>query len=72
VVDVHSHVIESQKLVEKRVRKALEVLRPEQLWIDPDCGMKTRNREEAVDKLRVMVEVTKAVRAQLGKSREKS
>jgi 5-methyltetrahydropteroyltriglutamate--homocysteine methyltransferase len=65
-------VIESQKLVEKRVRKALEVLRPEQLWIDPDCGMKTRTREEAVDKLRVVVEVTKAVRAQLGKSREKS
>jgi 5-methyltetrahydropteroyltriglutamate--homocysteine methyltransferase len=62
VIDVHSHVVENQKLVEKRIRRALEVLRPEQLWIDPDCGMKTRTKEEAVDKLRVMVKSVEKMR----------
>jgi 5-methyltetrahydropteroyltriglutamate--homocysteine methyltransferase len=62
VVDVHSHVVEKASLVKKRVDKALEVLKPEQLWIDPDCGMKTRTYEEAVGKLQVMVKIVEAAR----------
>ncbi|MDI6820102.1 MAG: methionine synthase [Candidatus Hodarchaeaceae archaeon] len=63
VVDVHSHVIEGIGLVKRRIGRALEVLSPEQLWIDPDCGLKTRTREEAIGKLRAMVEAVKEVRA---------
>lgn len=65
VVDVHSHVVEESGLVKKRIDKALEVLKPERLWIDPDCGLKTRTYEEAVNKLKVMVKATKDIRLKL-------
>ncbi|MGQ9788618.1 MAG: methionine synthase [Candidatus Hadarchaeaceae archaeon] len=65
VLDVHSHVVESVETIENRIKKALEVLRPEQLWIDPDCGLKTRSREEAVAKLKNMVEAVRRIRADL-------
>jgi len=67
VVDVHSHVVEDVKTARERIRRALEVLKPEQLWIDPDCGLKTRTREEAIGKLRAMVEATREIRKSLGK-----
>jgi 5-methyltetrahydropteroyltriglutamate--homocysteine methyltransferase len=65
VVDVHSHVIEDVATVKKRIQRALEVLKPEQLWIDPDCGLKTRTTEEAIAKLKVLVKATKEIRASL-------
>jgi 5-methyltetrahydropteroyltriglutamate--homocysteine methyltransferase len=65
VVDVHSHLIEDVATVKKRIRRALEVLKPEQLWIDPDCGLKTRTTEEAIAKLKVLVKATKEIRASL-------
>ncbi len=67
VVDVHSHVVETAEVVKGRIDRALEVLRPEQLWIDPDCGLKTRTREEAIGKLRAMVDATQEVRGSLEK-----
>ena len=65
VVDVHSHVIEDVETVKKRIERALEVLKPEQLWIDPDCGLKTRTTEETIAKLNVLVKATKEMRASL-------
>ncbi|MFB0500539.1 MAG: methionine synthase [Candidatus Hadarchaeaceae archaeon] len=65
VIDVHSHVVENTTTVEQRIKRALEVLKPEQLWIDPDCGLKTRTQEEAANKLKVMVEATRKVRNDL-------
>ncbi|PIU13357.1 MAG: hypothetical protein COT21_02190 [Hadesarchaea archaeon CG08_land_8_20_14_0_20_51_8] len=65
VVDVHSHVIEDIETVKKRIQRALEVLRPEQLWIDPDCGLKTRTTEEAIAKLKTLVKATKEIRENL-------
>jgi 5-methyltetrahydropteroyltriglutamate--homocysteine methyltransferase len=65
VVDVHSHVIEDVETVKKRIKRALEVLKPEQIWIDPDCGLKTRTTEEAIAKLKVLVKATKEMRASL-------
>ena len=64
VVDVHSHVVEDAGTVEKRLEQALEVLTPEQVWVDPDCGLKTRSVEEAQEKLRVLVEATRRLREQ--------
>ncbi len=66
VVDVHSHVVEPPEVVEKRIRAALQVLRPERVWVDPDCGLKTRTREEAVGKLRSIVEATRKIRKEMG------
>ncbi|MFC2747523.1 MAG: hypothetical protein ACFN4I_04630, partial [Campylobacter concisus] len=41
----------------------LEVLPKEQLWINPDCGLKTRKWEEVEPSLKNMVEAVKIVRA---------
>jgi len=62
VVDVHSHIVEDQALVEQRVRQALKVLPPDSIWVDPDCGLKTRTIEEAIGKMKVTVAAAKALR----------
>ncbi len=67
VVDSHDHQVETREAVVAGIRKALEVLRPEQITIDPDCGLKTRTWEEAERKLAVMVEAVGEVRAELAK-----
>ncbi len=65
VLDVHSHRVETVDEVVGAIKRALEVLRPEQIYVDPDCGLKTRTWEEARDKLAVMVEGTRKVREEL-------
>jgi 5-methyltetrahydropteroyltriglutamate--homocysteine methyltransferase len=64
VTDVHSHVIESKEQVKAWINRALEVFRPEQVWVDPDCGLKTRTWEESRAKLQVMVEAVREIRAE--------
>ncbi len=66
VLDVHSHVVETPAVVKERIEKALQVIRPETLWVDPDCGLKTRTVEEAQGKLRAMVAAVQEVRQDLG------
>ncbi len=62
VVDVHNHQIEDSATVRKRVEQALTILPKEKIWVDPDCGLKTRTVDEAVEKLRVCVVAAKAYR----------
>ncbi len=71
VVDVHSHRIESTEEVVANLKEALTVFRPEQIYVDPDCGLKTRSPQEAIQKLRVVVEATRAVREWLAGSNGK-
>ena len=66
VVDVHSHVIETVDDVVAEIKRGLEVLPPERLFIDPDCGLKTRTWDESADKLRVIMEGVHKVRKELG------
>ena len=66
VVDVHSHVLESVEEVKQNIHRGLKALPPEQIFVDPDCGLKTRTVEEAKDKMRVIAEATKAVKQELG------
>jgi 5-methyltetrahydropteroyltriglutamate--homocysteine methyltransferase len=66
VLDVHSHRVESREEVKEGIRRGLEVLRPEQMYVDPDCGLKTRTVDEAFAKLRVLVDAVREVRAELG------
>ena len=65
VVDVHTHQIEPVSEVVANLRRSLKVFKPKQIYVDPDCGLKTRTPEEAKDKLRVVVEAARAVRAKL-------
>lgn len=66
VLDVHSHIIEKKDEVKANIRKALEVFPVEKVYIDPDCGLKTRTPDEAEAKLRVMVEAVKEVKEEHG------
>jgi 5-methyltetrahydropteroyltriglutamate--homocysteine methyltransferase len=62
VVDVHSHIKDSAGAVRERVQQALTILPKERVWVDPDCGLKTRTVEEAVEKLRSCVTAAKSFR----------
>jgi len=66
VVDVHDHVVETADAIRERIERVLEVLPPERVWINPDCGLKTRTLDEARGKLAAMVDATRAVRSARG------
>lgn len=63
VYDIHSPRIPSVEEMKQQIHALLEVLPANQLWINPDCGLKTRGWSESTAALRNMVEATKAVRA---------
>jgi 5-methyltetrahydropteroyltriglutamate--homocysteine methyltransferase len=65
VYDIHSPRVPNQQEMENLLKKALDVLKPEQIWVNPDCGLKTRDWPETKAALQGMVEATKAVRAQI-------
>jgi len=65
VFDVHSHHVAAPEVVKRRIKKALQVLKPEQIWVDPDCGLKTRTVDEAKAQLTSMQEAVNAVRKEL-------
>jgi 5-methyltetrahydropteroyltriglutamate--homocysteine methyltransferase len=65
VYDIHSPRVPSQAEMEALLEKALKVLTPEQLWVNPDCGLKTRSWVEVKPALTAMVAAAKAVRGRL-------
>ncbi|MBI3076099.1 MAG: methionine synthase [Deltaproteobacteria bacterium] len=66
VIDVHTHEVEPQDRIEEWLRRTLQVIPKERVYVDPDCGLKTRTVEEAQAKLRVMVDAVRAVRREIG------
>jgi 5-methyltetrahydropteroyltriglutamate--homocysteine methyltransferase len=66
VLDVHRHQVEDLEAVKAGIRRGLQVLPPDRLYIDPDCGLKTRTWDEAAAKLRVMMQAVHAVRKEIG------
>jgi len=65
VYDIHSPRIPSVEEIVKQIKKLLEVLPKEQLWINPDCGLKTRKYEEVKPSLENMVKAVKIIREEL-------
>ena len=65
VYDIHSPRVPTANEIEHLLRKALNVIPKERLWVNPDCGLKTRGWTETVEQLKVMVDVTKKLRAEL-------
>ncbi|ACE61866.1 5-methyltetrahydropteroyltriglutamate--homocysteine S-methyltransferase [Actinobacillus pleuropneumoniae] len=65
VYDIHSPRVPTAGEIEHLLRKALKVIPKERLWVNPDCGLKTRGWKETIEQLQVMVEVTKKLRAEL-------
>ena len=64
VYDIHSPRIPSINEIVKLLRKAEQVISPAQLWVNPDCGLKTRGWEETEASLVNMVKAAKIMRAQ--------
>lgn len=62
VYDIHSPRVPSVEEMVKQIDLILEVLPKEQLWINPDCGLKTRKWEEVKPSLKNLVEATKIAR----------
>jgi 5-methyltetrahydropteroyltriglutamate--homocysteine methyltransferase len=63
VYDIHSPRIPKKQEIEGLLRKALRFLSVEQLWVNPDCGLKTRKWEEVRPALATMVEAARDLRA---------
>jgi len=65
VYDIHSPRIPSKEEMKNLIKKAIEVIPLEKLWVNPDCGLKTRNWEETIPSLRNMVEAAKELREEI-------
>ena len=67
VIDVHSHRIEEFDEVVSDIKKVISAIGDvNKIYVDPDCGLKTRTEEETWAKVKVMIEATKQVRKELG------
>lgn len=62
VYDIHSPRVPSEQEIKDRIEEMLAFLKPEQLWIDPDCGLKTRQWAETKAALTNMVNAAKFYR----------
>jgi 5-methyltetrahydropteroyltriglutamate--homocysteine methyltransferase len=65
-LDLSDPQVETPEIVAARIRRALPHVKPEQLVVAPDCGMKYLPRETAFRKMRAMVEGARIVRGELG------
>ncbi|MFT3714677.1 MAG: 5-methyltetrahydropteroyltriglutamate--homocysteine S-methyltransferase [Gordonia sp. (in: high G+C Gram-positive bacteria)] len=63
VYDIHSPRVPGADEMTTLLREALEAVPAERLWVNPDCGLKTRTTEQVTAALAAMVEAAKAVRA---------
>ncbi|MET0975206.1 MAG: 5-methyltetrahydropteroyltriglutamate--homocysteine S-methyltransferase [Leifsonia sp.] len=63
VYDIHSPRVPSVAELTELIERALDGIPARQLWINPDCGLKTRGYEETVASLRNILEATRGVRA---------
>ena len=66
VYDIHSPRVPEVEEIVIQIKKLLEVLPKEQLWINPDCGLKTRKWEEVKPSLENMVKAVGMVKEELG------
>jgi 5-methyltetrahydropteroyltriglutamate--homocysteine methyltransferase len=67
VYDIHSPRVPSEQEIKDRIEEMLAYLKPEQLWINPDCGLKTRQWKETKEALTNMVNAAKYFRTKYAK-----
>lgn len=65
VYDIHSPSVPTQDEMVALLKKAQDVIKPEQLWVNPDCGLKTRKWSETKPALIEMVNAAKTMRASI-------
>ncbi len=62
VYDIHSPRVPSEEEMIQNIQRALKVLDQKRFWVNPDCGLKTRQEPETVAALEAMVRATTKVR----------
>jgi 5-methyltetrahydropteroyltriglutamate--homocysteine methyltransferase len=62
VWDIHSPRVPSTQEIADLLMEARESIPGSRLWVNPDCGLKTRGYEETVATLKNMMAATRAVR----------
>ncbi|WP_163539476.1 5-methyltetrahydropteroyltriglutamate--homocysteine S-methyltransferase [Gracilibacillus sp. YIM 98692] len=62
VYDIHSPRVPSIEEIKQNIERALQTIDAKQFWINPDCGLKTRQEEETVAALENMVNAAKEIR----------
>ncbi|MFT6219544.1 MAG: 5-methyltetrahydropteroyltriglutamate--homocysteine methyltransferase [Rickettsiales bacterium] len=65
VYDIHSPRVPATSEMVALLEKALDVLKADQIWVNPDCGLKTRDWKETKEALIGMVSAAKSVRSSL-------
>ncbi|QIQ41656.1 MAG: 5-methyltetrahydropteroyltriglutamate--homocysteine S-methyltransferase [Buchnera aphidicola (Microlophium carnosum)] len=65
VYDIHSPNIPSTKSITILLNKAIKYIPIKRIWVNPDCGLKTRNWNETISALKNMVEATKKLREKI-------
>jgi 5-methyltetrahydropteroyltriglutamate--homocysteine methyltransferase len=66
VYDIHSPRIPSVNAILTLLRRATQVIPVERLWVNPDCGLKTRGWAETETALAHMVEAAHSLRTEMG------
>ncbi|MGY2999434.1 methionine synthase II (cobalamin-independent) [Ewingella americana] len=64
VYDIHSPNVPSVEWIENLLRKAADSIPADRLWVNPDCGLKTRGWAETRESLENMVKAAKRLRAE--------
>ena len=67
VYDIHSPRVPSEQEIKNRIEEMLHYLRVDQLWVNPDCGLKTRQWAETKAAVTNMVNAAKAYRQKYAK-----
>lgn len=65
VYDIHSPVVPTTKHLVQQLRAGIRSLPLQQIWVNPDCGLKTRRWEEVIPALKNMVEAAKILREEV-------
>lgn len=66
VYDIHSPNVPGVAEIEALLERSATLIPPQQLWVNPDCGLKTRGWEEVVPALENMVTAARRIRERLG------
>jgi 5-methyltetrahydropteroyltriglutamate--homocysteine methyltransferase len=63
VWDIHSPRVPEQSEVDTLLSDALDAVPASQLWVNPDCGLKTRGWDETTASIKVLVAAAEKARA---------
>ena len=63
VIDVHTDEIETPEVISQRIKAAAKIIEPEKIYVNPECGLRTRSWRVAFAKLSNMVKAVETLRS---------